>query len=863
MDAQVILKRLVELAGGASERGYILALAGEGLREVPATLETAAGRYTVLRPTSELGLRYGLWKSGGAPVLALLEEPLARQLPADLVRRAQGHRIHAVEPSELLSIALGVQVIPTEDPEVQRLAIDHVDRIRDLLGQRTLPTVVDRELLDEMLLDVIVGGRLRRDSPGALLSGWLLDPPDWAPPVLELVRRQLRRLQPIEGRILAWAVADPARLKQLLVHGVLLGLDEPELPESVWGKLWELWQHLQLTQDTLRQAVAALARQALDELGDRAAPYLKDAECVARRTLTGAVLARSVDLPLGLENHGAAVADRAARGEAVAHAEIEAMRRHRFAAARAAEIAVLEDLARLSRYLAEPEDDLGRDVLAHVRNYQRRGAFADWAAARLRAALAGCLAYHKQAEQVLSRYRDQRDRESRGFAELLRADYVKALHAEGCVPLHRLWRYAPVRAQGGGDGDRLYLVVLDGCSYPVFLRLLAELAGELSPIGLRVDPLSQEAAGVPALAPLPTITSHARGALFLGEIPKDPWIAETVWRDAREASTDPARFKQNESLGGRSRRLFLKGDLGDHGQALISALGDESLAVVAAVFNAVDDQISSANTGAAVSVRAKEIAAFVPSLQAALAAGRRVVVTADHGYTPFWGKSLRVSEGSSARYRLLEKGEPVPEGFLEIDDGGLGGQPGRKAFAWKMGVYQGQPQVGFHGGCSLEEMVVPLAELVKGGVAADEPAWWYGGASGRPAVAAKVAPPPEPAPAVAPVRAAPPKPVQGKLFPPEREEQLAAILERLGLPEGLRGQLDVSERAALAVVFESRSARISEIAATLGRPVGRVPGLMSRLLKKLHEGGFACLRRQALPDGEEQYLYVPQGTEAL
>jgi hypothetical protein len=36
---------------------------------------------------------------------------------------------------------------------------------------------------------------------------------------------------------------------------------------------------------------------------------------------------------------------------------------------------------------------------------------------------------------------------------------------------------------------------------------------------------------------------------------------------------------------------------------------------------------------------------------------------------------------------------------------------------------------------------------------------------------------------------------------------------------------------------------------------------MSRLIDKLHDGGFPCLRRETLPDGEEQYVYVRQGTE--
>lgn len=860
MDAQTILKKLIEIAGGPRESGYILAIAGEGLRDVPTSLDTAAAKYAVIRPTSEIALRYALWQSHGAPVLALVDEALARRLPADIVRRSARNRVHAVEPSELLSLVLGVYVIPMDNAELERLAMDHVDELRDKIGQRTLPTVVDRELLDELLLDVVVGGRMRQENAGSLLARWLEDPPTWPAAVVALVKRQLPRIFALEGRILAWAVSDPARIELLLVHGVLLALDEAELPQSSWGKLWMLWSELELTMDTFRRSVTSLVHQALDKLGDKAVGYLKRAETIARRTLQPAVLARSNDLPLGLDNLAESVAQRAAEGEAVSHAEIEKLRKHRFAGAKAAEIAVLEEMARLSRYLAEPEGAWGVEVRAHVRAYQRTGAFADWTATRLRAAIAGSLTHQKQAQVVLSRHGERRDRDNKAFADLLRADYVKALNADGIVPLHRLWQHAPARPTS--ETDRLYAVVLDGCSYPVFLRLLTELSNDPSPIGLRVDAKTQEAAGVPALSPLPTITSHARGAIFLGEIPKDPWIAETIWRDEREAVTDPARFKQNKALGSRTRRLFLKGDLGDHGQGLLSAIRDASIAVVAVVFNAVDDQIGSSNTGAVVKVGAKEITAFVPSLRAALESGRRVVITADHGHSPYLGKTLRAGEGSTPRYVPLNAGDKVPEGFLEIEHGGLGGaDPGRKAFAYRMGAYLGMPQVGFHGGCGLEEMVVPLAEVVSGGVAADEPAWWFGGVLVEAAEPTPSPAAPSVGKSAGPAQVA--KPKQASLFPPEREASMAAIVDRLGLPESLRAQLDMSEQAALAVVYESKSVRVSDIASKLARSPGRVPGLMARLVNKLHAGGFACLRRHARPDGEEEYVYVPQGKETL
>ena len=250
---------------------------------------------------------------------------------------------------------------------------------------------------------------------------------------------------------------------------------------------------------------------------------------------------------------------------------------------------------------------------------------------------------------------------------MLAAGYEGALHQAALTPLHRLWKrtVAPVWEQE--PGARIYLVVLDGCSYPVFLELLHALSQDNTfPIGVRPD-LDGRVGGLPAIAPLPTVTSHARGAIFLGELPQDPLVAETVFGDQDEAKTDKARLNQNAALGQRGRKLFLKGDLADGGQALLTALADPSLDVVAAVFNAVDDQIGSSNTGAAVRLSPEDITAFKPSLRGAIHARRRILVTADHGHSPYIEKGLRRSAGKTPRYLPLAKNAAVPAGFIEID----------------------------------------------------------------------------------------------------------------------------------------------------------------------------------------------------
>ena len=143
---------------------------GDQIYVVVVGLLTIGAASTVHRPASELALRHVLWKARGAPVIAVLDEKLARTMPADLLRRSQNQRVHALAVNEVLSVMLGTRVIGAEDRHLRELALQNVDRLGEALGRRTLPTVVDRKLLGELLVDVSVGGDLRNQSPSSLLA---------------------------------------------------------------------------------------------------------------------------------------------------------------------------------------------------------------------------------------------------------------------------------------------------------------------------------------------------------------------------------------------------------------------------------------------------------------------------------------------------------------------------------------------------------------------------------------------------------------------------------------------------------------------------------------------------------------------
>jgi hypothetical protein len=849
---------LLDQAGGASETGYVLVIDGEGLEDLPDQMPTPKGAYGVHRVASELGLRHLLWKAKGAPLIAVMPEDVARRIQnaPDILRRAKNQRVHALSVNDVLEVVLGVRVVGADAPYMQQLALEHVERLGFAMSHRTLPTVVDRRLLTELLVDVSVGEHVRTRSPAQLLATWVQEPPRWSGNISQLVRDAMPTLHGDEGRLLAWALAEPeTRLRDLVVYGAVLTVEAAELPKPAWGPLWKAATEppIEMDRRILRRTVARLSEEALALLGDMGAELLAGADRVGRESLTPTQLQTSRVLPLAFSDRCHELAQQAAAGKAISTADITWLASHRAARMNSGDLAVLEAMARISRYLDQPYSPKS-DLSEQVRGYQRSGAFVDLASMQLRRALASSVHYHVEANKLLAACRERRDRENRQFAETLAGGYEAALHRDGLTPLHRLWKRTVAPLWQSEPDARLFLVVLDGCSYPVFLELLYALAQDSGfPLGIKPD-ANGHVHGLPALSPLPTVTSHARGAIFLGELPSDPLVAETVFRDQDEAKTDKARFNQNAALGSKSRRLFLKGDLNDGGQALRAALGDDSVSVVGVVFNAVDDQIGSSNTGATVKISPEDITAFKPALRVALKAGRRVLLTADHGHSPYIDKSLRAGNGKTPRYLALGKHDVAPDGFIEIDLAGLGGPPERRAFAWRSGAYLGGPQVGFHGGVGLEEVVVPLAWIERDGLHADEPSWWHGrGTLADFATDRKPVLPPIVTPLPSDQVPAKPK-AQLSLFDP------ADRASSLPLPDAVIQKLSTDERSILVLLRDTGSARASELANRLNKNPGRLNGLMRALRRTLHTEGYVLFSDEVLPSGETMYRYQsPEG----
>jgi hypothetical protein len=532
MQADVLLRKVLSTAG-AVERGYVLTSPGPGLGELPARVDTPHASWTVVAPRSELDLRFLLWRANGGAVVVVLEGALASSLPVDLVRRSVPGRVIQLTASDIVSAALRVPLHASEDEEALSLAMEHLEELARSIDQRTLPTVVDQQLLDELLLDVCVGARIRRlESAGALVADWLRAPPCWDRRVTHLVQRNLPRFLNVEGRLLAWCLEDGAkdgpkmdRAEDVVVRGLLLSI-AGEVPKAIWGSRLDAAKGsaaVGLSEATLREVVAAIAVDAAEALGGEAQRYLLEAENLGRELLPHSMLARSQHLRLGLEWRCEALIARLVSGQLVSQQDVEWLRSHRAAPRMSAEISLIEEMARLARWLdAEPPKSASGDPITRaVEGYQRDGAFADLSAWHLRRTIGQTARWQKEAQQLLGRWLARRDQENEAFARQLSQRYVARWHAEGVVPLHRVWTEVVLPAEKTW-GSKLFLVVLDGCSYPVFLDLLDGLVRTQhegsEPIGLRAPAGSGEmsaARGIAAIAPLPSITSHARGAIFL------------------------------------------------------------------------------------------------------------------------------------------------------------------------------------------------------------------------------------------------------------------------------------------------------------------------------------------------------------
>ena len=288
----------------------------------------------------------------------------------------------------------------------------------------------------------------------------------------------------------------------------------------------------------------------------------------------------------------------------------------------------------------------------------------------------------------------------------------------------------------------LLLVVVDGMSMPVWREILEDLGRQgwasLVPADAQIPP---------GVATVPSVTQYSRASLLSGRL------------TSGAAADEKRAFEAHPSLVRASKTqfppvLFHKGELSQPGgralaEPVRSEIASPDRRIVAAVVNAVDDYLAKADQ-----VRPRWSLEYLPLVAALLhearMAGRVVVFASDHGH--LLDDETRISRNDFGD-RWRSDDQKLGEGEIVLAGARVGANGGRVIVPWSERTRYGMRKNGYHGGATLQEMIVPIAVVSAGVQVAGwaerspvYPQWWEEPISAPPiAVPAPVLQPPVPA----------------------------------------------------------------------------------------------------------------------
>jgi hypothetical protein len=500
----------------------------------------------------------------------------------------------------------------------------------------------------------------------------------------------------------------------------------------------------------------------------------------------------------------------------------------------------LEMAARLCRWLASqrrPATSLAGAAAA----FATEDGFADRARHALRPGdelPEVAAAYARIREAAAAR----REAQNVAFADLLREWNAAGSSGTDVLPIERvldtvvgpLARETPV-----------LLLVLDGLSFPIY-RVLMETLTRQGWVSLeRRDGLTPTAAA----AALPTVTEVSRASLLCGRLVRGDQTAERSGFASHPALVAVSR-------AGKPPRLFHKAELGGGPELEVEvrdAIADPAQRVVGVIHNAVDAQLAGSDQ-LDLTWSSEALRQVGGLLRVARDVGRAIVVISDHGHVLDEGTVQRTGVPGD-RWRVAAEGPAAGE--IALTGGRVLAPDGSRSVvaAWSEHVRYAARRVGYHGGTSPQEVLVPIGVLRAGepppgwdAAPPAEPAWWYGADGGQPPLAI-------PAPAAA---VAYPKPRRGadsrqaELFVPSASS--GAVVASGPPPpiwiDGLlasavyyaqhrlagRGAPPADQVRALLSALAGRGGRLSRIALAqaLSAPVFRIGGLVNAARRVLN-----------------------------
>jgi hypothetical protein len=513
---------------------------------------------------------------------------------------------------------------------------------------------------------------------------------------------------------------------------------------------------------------------------------------------------------------------------------------------------------RLARWLATPEEALsGLAAMA-----RRQAAVDAWVDAAFNDAAVGVFdAYLGEViEHVLKLVEQRRRSHDREFAAALAASTSRD---EGVTTGYL-----------DGDGDRVWLLehvlrgvvrplaarptlllVLDGMSTASATELLHHVLDDVSGWA-EVIPKGSARRGA-ALAVLPTLTEFSRTSLLSGRLVGGGQDAERAGFEA--AMSGVSSVLHHKKIIDTTRLGFqLAGDV-YHDITAVGPDGSAEKQVVACVLNTIDDALDRSDP-AGTTWNQESVKHLRAVLNAARAAERTVVLTADHGHIVERrrGTQRPFAEISSARSRPVST--PAGEDEVLVSGTRVLAPGGKAVLAVDETLRYGPLKAGYHGGASPAEAVVPLAVLIPAGVEApggwdlaprQEPVWW---------TAATSAPVPEAVTVAATVSS---KNQAPSLFDELEQEKPAtgglgaAVISSKTYADQVKvaGRVSI-EGATVALLIDALATApatrlpVATAGVVLQVPPTRMAGALAQLRKLLNVEGYGILRA----DGAELVL---------
>lgn len=528
------------------------------------------------------------------------------------------------------------------------------------------------------------------------------------------------------------------------------------------------------------------------------------------------------------------------------------VKEHRLGGEESPETHAFAAAVRLWRWMLTDEASAEESLAARA---QRHLSVDSWADAAVNDAAIGVddAPLSASLRQVVEATLARRDREERAFAAALAAytatdagDPTKPLTGGDAVwPLESLLPHAVIPMAKRAP---VLLLVMDGMSAATANEILHDAVGRLGWVEASMPGGGLER--TPALAVLPSLTSVSRASLLCGRLVRG------------EQSTETSGYRQlTQNSAKIAAALFHKkgvdtttpGALVNDGVG--AAIDDADLRLVTVVLNTIDDALDRSDPSGTVWT-ADAVKHLAPLLARARAAGRTVVMTADHGHVVERRRSVVRSSPGATSNRWRPAGGPVA-----LDEIAVKGRrvlaDSEVVLAVSEGLRYGPLKAGYHGGASAAEVVVPVAVLLPDVetnplgltlLPPQTPPWWE-----LPVPAATE--PPAPAPSPAAPLALPPSQTPtlfDDLAVAEPAQDVAAT-QRLGeavvatetfrAQRAIAGRLIVADPQVMTLITrlaDAPSSRmpLSSAASALGVSEVRVRGALVQVQQLLNVEGY-------------------------